>query len=87
MQRENMLEQEAREEKKEGCTCCGPMISSSVTSVLVMCNAAWVSNQLQGSEGSLYSLQNDAFYVHFDAVWKFGAPFLYFMLELLRSYN
>lgn len=40
MQRENMLEQEAREEKKEGCTCCGPMISSSVTSILVMCNAA-----------------------------------------------
>lgn len=39
-QRENMLEQEEREEKKEGCTCCGPVICSSVTSVLVMCNAA-----------------------------------------------
>lgn len=76
MQRQNMLEQEEHEEKKrEGCTCCGLMVSSYVTSVPVTCNAAWVINQLQGSEGSLYSLQNDTLSVHFDAVWKFGATF------------
>lgn len=67
MQRENMLEQEEHEEKKrEGCTCCGPMICSYVTSVLVMCHAAWVINQLQGSEGSLYSIQNNMFSVLFE---------------------
>lgn len=38
----------------------------NVTSVLVMCNAAWVINQLQGSEGSLYSIQNNTFSVHFE---------------------
>lgn len=62
-----MLEQEEHEEKKrEGCTCCGPMICSYVTSVLVMCNAAWVINQLQGSKGSLYSIQNNMFSMLFE---------------------
>lgn len=82
MPRENMLEQEEHEEKKrEGCTCCGLMICSYVTSVLVTCNAAWVINQLQGSEGSLYSLQNDTLSVHFDAVWKCGATFFYIHVQ------
>lgn len=67
MQRENGLEQERHEEKKrEGCTCCGPMSCSCVTSVLVMCNAAWVINQLQGSKGSLFSIQNNMFSVLFE---------------------
>lgn len=65
-QRGNMLEQEEHEEKREGCTCCGPMIFLYVTSILVMCNAAWVINQLQGSEGSLYLIQNTMFSVFFE---------------------
>lgn len=32
-----------------------------------MCNAAWVINQLQGSEGSLFSIQNNMFSVLFES--------------------